>query len=591
MFYIEEQHKKRRLDIALIHIGPTLIVFLAFFGLTLWSAHDAAGTVEKNHEQLLISNLEHIQAGIKDRLLTYEDILQASAGLFYGSDYVTKRDWNQFTNVFQIPVRFPGLQSVGYAQQVDASELAAFTEKGRVDGAPQFSVTPVADKQSYTPVLYIEPQTDANLKALGYDFTSEPLRKAALDAARDSGQPTQTGTLSFATTSTSSTQPGFLVYLPIYKDSATPASVEGRRQALRGFVFAKIRAQDFIHQLDLDHDQNYGFEVYDGHDLTGALIYKSPTVASLMSKGHTQSLMRSFRIDNRNWSIRATIGPNILPTAERSKPGSVLWGGLVFSTFVAGFIYLLLLNRTNALASKEEREIQAAKDELLALASHQLRTPATGVKQYIGMLRDGYAGELTHEQSVYLDKAYSSNERQLGTINDMLFVARADAGNLELKKQKVNLSDLIRDLVEEQAGSISSRGQSITNTLPKAKVIIVADPQYLRMAIENLLSNATKYTSEGGQIHLSLEDGRHEVHIIIKDTGVGVEEKDYPLLFKKFSRIPNELTNKVSGSGIGLYLVQKIIYAHGGTIEFSSKPQIGSSFRLSIPKGQKAKKL
>jgi signal transduction histidine kinase len=213
----------------------------------------------------------------------------------------------------------------------------------------------------------------------------------------------------------------------------------------------------------------------------------------------------------------------------------------------------------------EQAEVQSAKDELLALASHQLRTPATGVKQYIGLLREGYAGELSEEQRTYLDKAYASNERQLGTINEMLVVAKADTGHLELTKEAVDVNQMMRDIVEESDTHIKSRDHNFKLYLTESPVYCFADRAYLRMALENIASNANKYTPDGGTITVTVLRKKTNVHIVVRDTGVGVSKKDFPMLFEKFARIPNELTRKVGGSGIGLYLAKKIVDEHRGS--------------------------
>jgi signal transduction histidine kinase len=199
------------------------------------------------------------------------------------------------------------------------------------------------------------------------------------------------------------------------------------------------------------------------------------------------------------------------------------------------------------------------------------------------MLREGYAGKLSKEQVRYLDKAYASNERQLSTINEMLFVARADAGNIELIRERFDLTSLIRDTLEEQSNAIKERRQVLVMKIPEQKLFIYADARYVRMAIENVLSNATKYTPEKGTITVTLKHNKQDAQLIIKDTGVGVSKKDYELLFQKFARIPNELTNKVTGSGIGLYLARKVVEAHNGSISFTSEVGKGSTCTIKLP--------
>ena len=230
---------------------------------------------------------------------------------------------------------------------------------------------------------------------------------------------------------------------------------------------------------------------------------------------------------------------------------------------------------------------QEAKDDFLALASHQLRTPATGVKQYIGMLKEGLAGPMSDLQIKLINKAYESNERQLNIINEMLFVARADSGQIKIQENLINLNGLLQDIVDEQQVIFTSKKQKRKIDLPERNVFLVGDIQYLRMALENLISNASKYTPDGGRVEVSLSDSTDEIIIQVYDTGVGVDKEDEGLLFKKFARISNKLSSEVSGTGLGLYLVKKVIEAHHGRIEFHSKIGVGSKVKVIMPKKTK----
>ncbi len=581
MFYIEKHRHRRRKDLTLIHIGPTLIVFIAFFGLSIWSALDARHTIQETRAQITTRHVEQTQATIQERLTRYEDILRAGAGFFGGSDNVTRDEWKHFIDTFELSKRYPGILAAGYIPVVESADLASFTERVRSQDLPDYTIYPVEERATYAPVLYIEPMNAANQKAIGYDMLSESIRKQTMESARDSGQATITDALILTQDSTSP-QPGLLMYMPLYDHVGIPSAISERRSQLTGYMYAPFRVREFFNKIDESKNDQFGFEIKDLSNPNVAL-YQSPSFSKLSKSPSPESISNVFQINNHKWSITGVVDPNVISAQERTRPASVFWGGLLFSTFVAGFIYLLLLNRTRMLTHREDREINEVKDELLALASHQLRTPATGVKQYIGMLREGYAGKLNKEQMKYLDKAYASNERQLSTINEMLFVARADAGNIELIRERFDLTSLLRDIIDEQSGAINERRQLLSVNLPKQKLYIYADTRYVRMAIENVLSNATKYTPEEGSISLTLDHDKHNARLVISDTGVGVSKKDYDLLFQKFARIPNELTNKVTGSGIGLYLAQKVVEAHHGTIHFSSDIGVGSTCTIKLP--------
>jgi signal transduction histidine kinase len=229
-------------------------------------------------------------------------------------------------------------------------------------------------------------------------------------------------------------------------------------------------------------------------------------------------------------------------------------------------------------------ELNQAKDEFISVASHQLRTPATGVKQYIGMLLEGMLGELTDSQRAVLLRAYESNERQLKIVSDLLKVARVDAGKVMLKKTETDLNQLMTDVIREETEIMKKRRQRIRFTPAPAPAVAQIDRDTVRMVLENLIDNASKYSGEGTTIQAVVTAEPRSVKLRVKDEGVGIGEDDMGRLFEKFSRIHNPLSAQADGSGLGLYWAKKIIDLHGGTIQVESKVNQGTAFSIDLPK-------
>ncbi|MBA3758291.1 PAS domain-containing sensor histidine kinase [Candidatus Saccharibacteria bacterium] len=224
-----------------------------------------------------------------------------------------------------------------------------------------------------------------------------------------------------------------------------------------------------------------------------------------------------------------------------------------------------------------------AKDEFVEMASHQLRTPATIVKQYAGMLREGYAGELSKAQAEMLDSAIIGNERQLEIIEDLLKVARVDAGKVSLAKKNHNITQLIEDVVKKQLVTFEKRDQSIVFNQPTKMICVDMDAKLIRMVLENLLDNASKYSRVNKTITIGLKQSKAQTTITIDDSGVGILKDDQKKLFKKFSRIDNPLSIATEGTGLGLYWVKKIVDLHDGQIEVKSVINKGSIFTIKLP--------
>lgn len=228
-------------------------------------------------------------------------------------------------------------------------------------------------------------------------------------------------------------------------------------------------------------------------------------------------------------------------------------------------------------------DINKSKDEFVAIASHQLRTPATAVKQYLGLLLEGYAEPLLPDQRSFLEKAFESNERQLHIVDDMLRVAQLDLEKMNLRPVRTDIGGLVKDAAAALQGRLKTRRQTLKLSLPKTSAQAKVDPERLQMVIENLLENASNYSASGKEIELKLRHTAKKIEISVCDAGVGINRDDYPKLFQKFSRIANTRTNSVSGTGLGLYFSAKIVELHGGRIKVESAPGKGSTFTIMLP--------
>lgn len=235
-------------------------------------------------------------------------------------------------------------------------------------------------------------------------------------------------------------------------------------------------------------------------------------------------------------------------------------------------------------------ELNQAKDDFISIASHQLRTPATGVKQYLGMVVEGFVGEVPPAQLELLQQAYRSNERQLRIIGDLLKVAQVDSGKLKLHMDEVSIDRLTKEVIDELKGVLDDRHQSVelTSALNDESSISI-DADTIRMVLENLIDNASKYSPEHTKIVVTLEPDETGVRISIHDQGVGINDEDLPRMFEKFTRFENDLSTKVGGSGLGLYWAKSIVDMHDGRIDYSPNHPNGSIFSVVLP-GKQVKK-
>ena len=262
---------------------------------------------------------------------------------------------------------------------------------------------------------------------------------------------------------------------------------------------------------------------------------------------------------------------------------------LVKGSFDAQLLFRTLLYALQRKYLEQQRidqltELNQAKEEFISIASHQLRTPATSVKQYLGMVLEGFVGEVPENQRPLLRQAYESNERQLRIIADLLKVAQVDSGKMKLRSRKTDINDLLRDIVNEERQIARRRDQVIKFNPLKAPLELELDADIFRMVFENLIDNAGKYSQEGSTIRVEISELGDEVCVGIIDQGVGIDPEELHRLYGRFVRIDNPLSTKVGGSGLGLYWAKRIIDLHGGRIEYRPNRPTGSKFLVCLPK-------
>lgn len=231
----------------------------------------------------------------------------------------------------------------------------------------------------------------------------------------------------------------------------------------------------------------------------------------------------------------------------------------------------------------ESKLLENAKNDFVAVTSHQLRTPATIVKQYTTMLLEGYAGDVTKRQRDFLKTVYDSNERQIAIINDLLNIARIDSGNFHMNVERTDLVALLKQVKTEHQGKYKTKQQRLVFRPHYKSVYCSVDSDQVRMVIENLLDNAHKYTPAKKTVRIELKRRRSGVAIAISDEGIGIPAKDAHKIFDMFSRIDNPSVLQEEGTGIGLYWAKKIITLHGGTIEVASEHAKGTTFTILLP--------
>lgn len=234
------------------------------------------------------------------------------------------------------------------------------------------------------------------------------------------------------------------------------------------------------------------------------------------------------------------------------------------------------------------RQMDETKDEFISMASHQLRTPLTSVKGYMSMVLEGDAGKLNAQQHKLLDQAFTSSQRMVYLIADLLNVSRLKTGKFVIDAAPTNLSETVAGEISQLVEAAKSRNLELTYHKPKDFPVLMLDETKIRQVIMNFIDNAIYYTPSGGHIQVNLTQTPETVEFTVVDDGLGVPRADQHHLFSKFYRANNAKKARPDGTGLGLFMAKKVIVAQGGAIIFKSQEGKGSTFGFSFPKKQLA---
>jgi len=226
------------------------------------------------------------------------------------------------------------------------------------------------------------------------------------------------------------------------------------------------------------------------------------------------------------------------------------------------------------------------KTEFLGTMSHELRTPLNAIMGFTDLLLEGEYGNLNNEQLEFIKDIKSSAGHQFDMISQILDISKIESGQISLKFEDIRLYNFINNIVATLRPLINDKKLVVEMRGIKKKQITKADPIKLKYIIENLLSNAIKFT-EKGYIIIEFSHYKDGWELSIKDSGIGIAEENFGLIFKDFKRVKSPFVDSTPGSGLGLTLTKRIVELHGGRISFSSKLGEGTTFKIRIPKEPK----
>ncbi len=237
-----------------------------------------------------------------------------------------------------------------------------------------------------------------------------------------------------------------------------------------------------------------------------------------------------------------------------------------------------------------EQQLDEAKDSFISIASHQLRTPLTSMRWFSEMMLNGDVGKLTEQQSHFLDQVYQGTIRMISLVNLLLQTARVEAGRVRVDPVPVRIDKLAQEVVTALKTTLDKKQQKVTVKSDPGIPEIPMDRDIVWQVIQNLLTNANRYSPAAGTIEIEIVSKKTDIQVMVRDHGIGIPKKDWPKIFQKFFRAPNALKAVPEGSGLGLSLVKTLVVQWGGKLWFETEEGKGTSFFFTMPiKGMKQK--
>ena len=370
------RHKLKRMkpDLSLKLARPRR-TWLPYFVLVVTLLLTAIATyyvavTAKAKDQLRFENaVVRTQYDIQNRLDTYIALLRAGSGLFAASDRTSRDDFRGFVDRLDLQRRYPGIQGIGFSVRVMPQEKDALVANMQRQGVENFTIRPQFKRAEYHSIIYLEPLDRRNKIAIGFDMFTSPVRRAAMERARDTGAPAASSRVTLLQEIDSQKQAGFLIYVPVYRNGSTPHTVAERRAALRGFVYSPFRTDDLLQGIFGTEKQPYvDFQVYDGKNLSPKnLLHRSQySTAPGASKQPRFTATTTIDVAGRPWSISFASRPEFEGVAERSLVPYIASGGLLISFVLFGVTRSLARawHQVQQLNTNLERQVQERTAQL-----------------------------------------------------------------------------------------------------------------------------------------------------------------------------------------------------------------------------------
>jgi signal transduction histidine kinase len=536
------------------------------------------GRAEHRAQQARFTNeMDSVRTHIVERMATYLGVLRGAVGMASHASVVTPTEFRAFVDHLNLPVNYPGTLGIGYSLRFGSMSAAAATARANAEGW-SVRVWPDTPRDEVHAIVLLEPLDARNQAALGYDMRTEPIRREAMDRARDRGDVALSGKVTLVQEIEKEKQAGFLLYAPVYVNGVVPATREERRANLKGYVYLPLRAGDLFAGIFGDALPGVDYELYDGNVIDAdRRLY---TYGSRIGP-HDRDARMTLPIAGRTWTLRFVPAPGtatgFLLTLEVAGLGLLLSAVVFFVTLARERARDREVRATAAaLASEETARL---REMFVGILGHDLRNPINSIVLNLEQLSRKLASDTSSVRLV--ERLRSSTHRMTRMIDQMLDLTRARlGGGFAINAMTADLGATARDVVDEIMAATPGCQVAIET---RGELVGEWDTDRLAQALSNLLGNAVRYHREQ-PVRVTLDGTAPDrVRIDVHNAAV-IPAALLPVIFDPFRRGDTRREERAPGLGLGLYITQQIVLAHQGSIEVVSNEAQGTTFTLVLPR-------
>lgn len=584
-----------------------------------------------NKEFILVCN--EIKSKIITQVNIQAEFLISGSSLFEASETVTREEWKDFNKFSVNNVKFTGVQGLGFLSIIKKGELKEHISAIRKEGFLEYKVFPEGIRDNYAPIIYLEPFTGRNTVAFGYDMFSEPVRRKAMETARDHNRPALSEKVILLVETKKDMQAGVLMFVPVYKNGSIN-TVKARREAIVGWVFSAFRMDDLMKSIlgnkYLNQKNNIHLQIFDNETISkeGLLFDSEKNNIKKEKETKLRTEILPVLFNGKRWTLvfSQSSGNTFFFS---TKTVIIAVGGIIISLLLAALSYSLLITKRRAgiiakrlssdllkknreyerineslnknykklISSKEKlketnSELEKAKlkaeesDQLksafLANMSHEIRTPMNGIIGFTELLK---AANLSlEEHKKYIEIIEKSGTRLLNIINDIVDISKIEAGQMQVSYSATNVDQQMQYIQTFFGPEAQDKGiqLSLIKPLTDEETIISTDREKLYAILINLVKNAIKYTVKG-TIEFGYEIRGDYIRFFVKDTGIGISKDRQKAVFERF--IQADFNDKMArqGAGLGLAIAKAYVELLGGKIWVESELDKGSTFYFTLP--------